>query len=248
MESTAYQVKTPVFEGPLDLLLALVEKRKLFINDISLAEVTDDYIEYVNKLKEERGISMAAIADFIVVAATLILIKSKSLLPGVEITEEERENIDELEQRLEVYRMIRNVGHEISNLYGRRIIFLRQETLKADEIVFAPGELGIKDLKEMIQDILGRIPKPEKKPIAAVRKVMSLEEMIEKLVARVQNAASFSFEEFKKQSPHKDPKEQKIYAIVSFLALLELVKQGLIDVLQEKQFEDITVQALGSRR
>ena len=241
MESSIYKVKTAVFEGPLDLLLSLIEKRKLFINDISLAEVTDDYIAYINELNETKGIKMADIADFIVVAATLILIKSKSLLPGIELSDEEKESIEELEIRLQTYKAIKEVGREIKELYGKEVIFKREES-EDFEIVFAPGEtLSIKTLHGIIQDMIGRMPKKEKRPEAVVKKVISLEEMIEKLTERIGNATSVSFEEFKKTSSHKELKEQKIHAIVSFLALLELVKQGLIDVIQDREFEDIEI-------
>ena len=78
MDGQEYTVKTEAFEGPLELLLNLIEKRKLFISDISLAQVADDYIEYINK---QEDFPMASTADFILVASTLVLIKSKSLLP-----------------------------------------------------------------------------------------------------------------------------------------------------------------------
>ena len=80
-----YKVKTATFEGPFALLLSLVEERKLFINEISLAEVTEDYINYVNTLGD---VDPSTISSFIVVAATLILIKSKSLLPNLNRTDD----------------------------------------------------------------------------------------------------------------------------------------------------------------
>lgn len=79
-----FKIKTEVFEGPLDLLLSLVEKRKLFISDISLASVTDEYINHINKLPEY---SMDDRTQFILIASTLLLIKAKSLLPNLPLTE-----------------------------------------------------------------------------------------------------------------------------------------------------------------
>src|ERR1041384_5079208 len=95
-----YTVKTSVFEGPLDLLLDLVTKRKLFVNDVSLAQVTDDFIKY---LEEHEEFPMGESAEFILVASTLMLIKSRSLLPMIKLTEEEEESIHELEDRLTLY-------------------------------------------------------------------------------------------------------------------------------------------------
>ena len=83
-----FEVKTSAFEGPLDLLLDLVEKRKLLINDISIAEVTDEYMRQVSLMQE---LSLPNTAQFVALAATLLLIKSKSLLPVLELTQEEEE-------------------------------------------------------------------------------------------------------------------------------------------------------------
>src|SRR6478609_2971026 len=95
-----FAVKTPVYEGPLDLLLDLVEKRKLFVSDVSLAQVTDDFIKYIES-HEEFPISESA--EFIVIASTLMLVKSRSLLPMLELTQEEEASIEDLEKRLVLY-------------------------------------------------------------------------------------------------------------------------------------------------
>src|SRR3989344_9116880 len=92
-----FHVKTEVFEGPLDLLLSLIEKHKLHINDVSLSKVTDDYISYVNA---QVDFPMGQAADFILVASTLVLIKSKSLLPTLDLSKEEQGDIADLERRL----------------------------------------------------------------------------------------------------------------------------------------------------
>jgi len=96
-ETETYQIKTDAFEGPFHLLLSLIEERKFFINDLSLAQVTEDYLNYVNKLEKQDP---SEISSFIVVAATLILIKSKSLLPNLNLTAEEEGDIRNLEDRL----------------------------------------------------------------------------------------------------------------------------------------------------
>src|SRR3989338_8745585 len=114
----AYQVKTQVFEGPMELLLDLVEKRKLFINEISLAEVADDYIAH---LKEFQKLPVDFVSNFLIVAATLILIKSKSLLPTLSLTEEETHDIDELERRLKEYQKIRELSVHVKQMFGAKI-------------------------------------------------------------------------------------------------------------------------------
>ena len=95
-----YLVNTHIFEGPLDTLLSLIEKRKLFISDISLAQVADDYISYVKGLE---NFPIADSAHFILIASTLVLIKSKSLLPTLTLSEEEEHSIDDLQARLREY-------------------------------------------------------------------------------------------------------------------------------------------------
>src|SRR3989344_8575319 len=94
-----YEVKTSVFEGPMDLLLDLIEKKKLFINEISLAQVTDDYLTYIKSLPKTN---LRSITSFVFIAATLVLIKSKSLLSSFKLTEEEESQVEDLERRLKM--------------------------------------------------------------------------------------------------------------------------------------------------
>ena len=106
MEKSAYTVKTEAFEGPLDILLSLIEKRKLHINDVSLSKVADDFIAYINSIEE---FPLEESADFILIASTLILIKSKSLLPTLDLSIEEEEDISTLEDRLREYQKIKEL-------------------------------------------------------------------------------------------------------------------------------------------
>src|SRR3990167_1170009 len=103
----SYQVKTPVYEGPFDLLLNLIESRKLFINEISLSEVTNDYVAYTRSISDGK---ISETTAFIVIAATLILIKSKSLLPNMTLTDDEKNQIGNLEDRLALYKLIQDIG------------------------------------------------------------------------------------------------------------------------------------------
>ena len=110
----SFSVKTSVFEGPLDLLLELINKRKLFVSDVSLARVTDDFICYIEQYESAgRRIPIAESAEFIMVASTLMLVKSRSLLPGLRLTEEEEESISDLEQRLALYAYMKELSLEL---------------------------------------------------------------------------------------------------------------------------------------
>src|SRR3989338_6833976 len=107
MDQTTYTVKTAAFEGPLDLLLDLVSKRKLFVNDVSLSQVTDDFMHYIENHEE---FPIGESAEFIVVASTLMLIKSRSLLPMIKLTDEEEESIHDLEDRLVFYAKVKELA------------------------------------------------------------------------------------------------------------------------------------------
>ena len=131
-----FSIKTDVFEGPLDLLLDLVEKRKLLINDISLAEVTDEYMKHVSDMQAQ---SLPNTSRFVALAATLLLIKSKSLLPVLELSEEEEEVIDNLEERLRYYQIFRDAGKEVMQQFGTAIMF-EPQMVPPKEPVFHPDQ------------------------------------------------------------------------------------------------------------
>jgi segregation and condensation protein A len=114
--STAVAIKTETFEGPMELLIELVEKRKLLINDISLAKVTDEYMQTVRAMQE---LSLPHTSQFITLAATLLLIKSKSLLPVLNLTSEETASIEDLEERLKLYQIYRDAGIELQTRFGK---------------------------------------------------------------------------------------------------------------------------------
>ncbi len=231
-EATAhagFSVRTAAYEGPLELLLDLIEQRKLLVNDIALADVTDEYVQHV---RSQASFPMEAVANFIQIAATLLLIKSKSLIPDLTLTEEEQEDIKDLEDRLKAYEQIREAARTLSRLFGKRVLLARGE--KPAEPMFAPSNDLSKDtLAKALSDMLAAIEKKEALPEVRVRPMVTSEEMMENLVTRVQSAMTLSFKEFSAGA------KGKVEVIVSFLALLELVKQGAIDAAQHEQFADI---------
>ena len=234
---TQYTVRTGVFEGPLELLLQLVEKRKLFINDIALSDVADDYVSYS---RDMGSLPIHETANFVVIAATLILIKSRSLLPQIEISPEEEQSIEELQKRLKAYKRIKELSVHVCDKFGRNIIFPRKQRKIANHsAVFSPDRLTtVTNLHKAMFDVLGRIPKQEKTPQASIRKIISLEETIEKIITRVTDGLTLSFKEF---SGYGEKSEERVMVIVSFLAILELVKQGSLSVQQEVEFSDISI-------
>lgn len=232
--TSSFKVKTQTFEGPLDLLLDLIEKRKLLINEISLAKVTDDFIEHI---KAHENMPMGESAQFILIASTLLLIKSKSLLPELNLTAEEQGDIRDLETRLKIYKRIKEASGNIQAIFGKEVIFTQSQSPKIDP-VFAPDpKMTIQNAFTALGDLLKRLPKKESLPQVIVKKVVSLEEMIGTLAERVSSQLRMSFKEFAKEH-----KENRVNVIVSFLAMLELVKQGVVNVTQDSHFSDITME------
>ena len=229
---SSYTIRTPAFEGPFGLVLDLIEKRKLLVNDLSLSQVTDDFIQHV---KSQAEFPIEDAADFIAVAATLLLIKSRSLIPDLELSGEEEADVDDLKRRLEAYEKAREAARTLSRLFGRSVMVSAGERMP--DPVFSPGkDLTGKGLEGALRLALTELEKEEKLPEARVRPMVTIEEMMDRLMARVQTALNMSFKEFS-----GDTKE-KVEVIVSFLALLELVKQGAVDVLQHETFGDIRIE------
>lgn len=231
-------VKTPVYEGPLDLLLDLIEKRKLLINDISLAKVADEYIASVNAMP---SLPMGETAEFISLAATLLLIKSRSLLPTLDLSDDEARDIKELGYRLAVYQIVKDAARGL----GRTDTpYLALGTPKEPEPLYIKDPTATQEsLRQAAQALIAGFPTTLLMPKVAVKKIVSLEEVIERMAARVSSAFRMSFKEFAKTHGGAEVAEQKHGVIVSFLALLELVKQGIIKASQDAHFGDITLES-----
>jgi segregation and condensation protein A len=235
VETESYTIKTSAFEGPLGLLLELIEKRKLFINDLSLATVTEDYLNYMNKL---GGLSPAHISSFVFVASTLILIKSKSLLPNLALTAEEEGDIKNLEERLRLYEIFSRLSNHVKSSFGKRVIFPLEER-KNEVLVFLPDErITRENMMAFAKSVLGSMPKKTSLPEVEVKKVINIEEMIDKLTERIQSSMKINFRDF---TGTAKTKEEKVFVIVGFLAMLELVRNGILNAIQETHGGDIII-------
>lgn len=230
-----YHVKLNDFEGPLDLLLSLVEKRKLFINDITLSKVSDDY---VNAIRELENFPMRDVSGFLLIASTLVLIKSKSLLPALPLTDEEEGDIENLEERLKMYGRIRALTEHVDLLYGKTPVFRARKQMPRP-VFFAPDEkTTLGNIMYLLDRILENLPKEMAEPEARVKQTVRLEDVMKKLKERVENALSISFRDFGGDVTKGD----RATVIVSFIAILELVKDGSISVRQDKAFDDIAME------
>ncbi len=120
-----YKVKLEQFEGPLDLLLELIEKEKLDITNLSLTKVADEYLSYI---EDRENITLDSLASFLSVASRLILIKSRALLPLLKFSEEEEEEIKDLEYQLAEYKKFKDLSKKIGNIAGSsRTSFLAED-------------------------------------------------------------------------------------------------------------------------
>jgi len=228
-----FVVQTKEFEGPVEKLLNLIEERKLFISDISLARVTDDYIQYVEALEEH---SIDDTAEFIVIASTLVLIKSKSLLPDMELSEEEEKDIEDLEDRLAKHKQIRHLSQYIRSAFGQEMMFTRRDSQK---VYFAAGSnCTVENLHTAMGDIIERLPSPPDRPTAEVGKVERLDDVLKNIQERLASEFRLNFTKLSKEDA-----ESKKGVIVRFLALLELVKQDVVKADQPHNFARITVES-----
>ena len=229
--SERFSITTETFSGPLDALLNLIEERKLSISQVSLADVTDAYLAYVEKLP---SLPLGETAQFVLVASTLLLIKSRTLLPSLSLTEEERESVEELERRLARYALVRKAARGLRKEWGSQpLVFAKRAPLRTP--VFSPGEISLKAIAELAHRLVNILPKPEALARAAVAPILALEDVIVQLKHRLTQAFKAKFSELTAKRGREE-------TIVYFLATLELVRAGSISATQEKLFSDITLE------
>ena len=230
-ETQEYIVSLEQFEGPLDLLCQLIERRKLQINTISLSKITSDYLSYIRSME---GVSAEDTARFVHVASILILIKSKSLLPVLEYTETEEVDVAELEGRVKLFDYIRTHAVPVLRSWERRswTTPLQQHV---QQVVFTPDNSctvsALKRNADVVVRGLSFFREPPRKHVAAT---LRIEEVVEEVLAAVADRVSVLFRDIATQ---KDKKER----VISFLAILELVRKNLLMATQDEQFDDIVI-------
>lgn len=228
-----YNVKIEKFEGPFGLLLDLIEEKKLHVSELSLAQVADQYLEHI---RGNERIDLANLAEFLLVASKLILIKSRALLPVLELTEEEEEDIKDLARQLEEYKKFKEASQAISRmLYSSRASYCRESYIGTVSDFYPPENINAFDLKKYFQIILSEIPVIDKLEEELVAEVITLEEKIAYLQSVIAQRMEIHFSEVTEGSL------DKVEIVVSFLAILEMVKQRIIQVEQGELFEEIRI-------
>lgn len=231
-----YQVKLDKFSGPLEKLLELIQGKQLEITLVSLAQVTGDFLDYLKTLDEESR-HPSVLADFVVVASRLLLIKSKAILPSLEFTEEEEMEIKDLEARLMVYKEFKAAALGINQLWNKKQSAYGRELFANLPSVFYPSEnLDIIAIERHLIDIIQRLKAlvPEKQLVKKV--VMTIEHKVRELLERLKGQDSDSFHDLSKNKP-------KLEIIVLFLAILHLLRDKIIKTEQLGQFSDIIIKS-----
>ncbi len=225
-----YQFKLDQFEGPLDLLLQLIERQELNITQVSLAKVTDQYVEYINQIEDANP---EELGDFLVIAAKLLLIKSRSLLPSV--SNEIETEAYELEAQLKIYKEYLDASKNLHKMIlQKKFSFPRPKNIAFTAFI-APEGVDQNILLTIFSKILKNLEPLIRIPKGVIKKVFSLKEKIKAIQALIFQGSRVEFKKIIDGAP------SKIDIIISFLALLELVKQQSVVVVQEESFEEIII-------
>lgn len=232
------KIQTEQFSGPLDLLLRLIEDEKLDITTVNLAKVTDEYLAKVRAL--EAGLGLNELADFLEIAARLVFIKSKYLLPQFQLSEDERLSAIDLELRLREYQRFRKAGEYLRSLIGGRNRSYEREVYWETRRSFCPPPAGIsaRDLRSVLTDFFaeqGTLVLPLSEKIIESR--VSLEEKVAILRDTIKTCLEFCLHHVYNAADRTD-------MVVTFLALLELLKQKAVSVDQNELFGEIKVKTL----
>ena len=230
-----YKIELEQFSGPLDLLLNLIESQEMEISKVSLAKVTDQYLKYIDTLSE---ISAAELADFLVVATKLLIIKSKGILPTQENDQED--DAASLENQLKMYKEYLAACKKIEEMIKEKNFSFSRERIPISwTISFSPPPAcASADLKEVFEQILKRIEFVVNLPQRVLEKVVSLSEMVSNLKLNLDKAKKLDFKSIIENA------KSKTEIVVCFMALLELIKSGEAAVNQKNIFEDITVERI----
>lgn len=228
-------VKVHTFEGPLDLLLQLIEQEELDISQVALAEVTE---QYLLALEQAEGIPADELADFLVVAAKLLLIKSRILLPQLAV--EGAEEASDLERQLKIFKEYLEASKGVSKLiHKRKFTFGRgKPAVVISETFSPPPHLTAEKMRELFLGVLREIEPVIALPKAVVERTVSIAEKIEIIRSLILDKAIVSFQSVMQEA------KSRTDVIVSFLAVLELVKQRTVMVTQSALFKEIAIQRL----
>jgi segregation and condensation protein A len=230
--SETYQVRLEAFQGPLDLLLFLIKKRKIDIHDIPIAVITREYLEYLN---HKERLNLDREAEFLLVAALLIYIKSQMLLPREKALEEEKDLRQLLVERLVDYQKIKTASLLLKEKEDKELQIWRRSFLpplaETDEMDFI--EVSLFDLAESFFRLMKQKEREEARTIKGEQ--ISLEQKMREIIKELKKSSYLDFlDYFNRQESFEE-------AFVAFFSLLELVKSRIVIATQESHFQPIKV-------
>ena len=230
-----YKIKIEKFEGPLDLLMQLIESADLDICEVSIAQVTDQFIEYLAQIEEKDP---EELADFLVVASHLLLIKSRVLLPTLHL-DEESEALS-LENQLKIYKEYYKASKNIEQiLLQKKVLFVRDKIPLDIEVIFnPPAKLEVEKIKKVFLEVIKEIEPIIRLPKRAMLKAMSIKEKIKAITEKIKQVIELNFIDLINESKNKTD------VIITFLGILELVKQKAINVKQDDKFGNIVIEKI----
>jgi segregation and condensation protein A len=226
-----FETSLEKFSGPLHLLLQLIEQEKLPITEISLAKVTDDYLKYLN----EHDVPTEELADFLVVASRLLLLKSQAILPVPVLDEEE--DAGKLADQLRLYQLFVGASKHIESLIGaRRAMFGRERTVLPQKQEFTPPQNGTSHaLRDAFLSVIKRLEPFFALRQASLERVVTVSERIRQIRDVILERSRLTFADIANGA------KNKVEVVVSFLALLELMKQRVVRAVQKESFQDIMI-------
>lgn len=234
----SYKLKLDVFEGPLDLLLFLIKKNDIDICDIPIAKVTDQYLEYIEMMKM---LDLEVVGEFLVMAATLMHIKSKMLLPPDpnEVEAEEIDPRDELVKRLQEYKVFKEIAEQLKgkeserqDFFSRQIDEASRKEMQNDakEVYF---ETNLFDLINAFTEALGKLK--EESVYEVVKEEFTVEYKIHEILHALLREPRILLTDIFSRA------KSKVEMIVSFMAILELIRLKEVQIMQKRLFSDIEV-------
>ncbi len=228
-----FAVKNEEFSGPLELLLELIEKKDLEIAKISLAKVADDFLLYL----QENHVPADGLADFLLVASRLIYLKSRELLPFLRLVDEDIAS-DVLAEQLRIYREFVDAAERLEERYGQHLLFprpyLKPKSSLAPSFI-PPSTLTPAMLADAYRDVQKRLEPFFALTAVSLERVKSVEERIDELREAISLNASLSFNQVTAGA------QKKIDVVMSFLALLELLRRNIIRTTQNSTWGDIMI-------
>jgi segregation and condensation protein A len=240
----SHQVQTEKFTGPIGVLYEMIEARKLSVSDFSLVSITEDFINYVKAIGAEQ-FSTEEVSQFISVASVLILLKSRSLLPELELTEDENRDILILENQLKAFELLKQQSKLVQKKWQKNneIFLSANVAYRETGKIFVPDpSMQISHFHSYIQNRLTEIdPKEEEKKEVKVHKSLKIEDALSHVRQVIKRLKNLNFKSLGDSGDERLREKNKRNVVILFLAVLELVKIGEIDAKQDDSFGDILV-------